>query len=112
MFESEILVQKPEEEDLHLVNPGSIYDEITEIEAGTEIEIKVFTNFKEADLLPHDWSLVVWSDKEPIEIRHKDGIESGSFFNLELAPEVPIPSNFTDSGNATFGPIGLTNAIV
>ena len=62
MFSSEILVQKQGEDQLHLVNPGSIHDEITEIKAGSEYEIKVYTSYHELDLLPHDWSLVAWSD--------------------------------------------------
>ena len=50
--------------------------------------------------MPHDWSLVAWSEKEPIQIKHKNGIESDSFFNLKLDSEAPIPQEFTNtSGN-------------
>ena len=94
MFSSEVFVKRPGDEFLNLVNPGSIHQEVIEIEAGTEYEVTVYTNFVEDDLLPHDWSVVAWTEKELVNIRHKDGMPSGSFFNLELDPETPIPENF------------------
>ena len=94
MFSSEVFVERPGDEFINYVGPGSIHQEIIEIEAGTEYEVIVYTHFREDDLLPHDWSVVAWTEKSLVNIRHKDGIQSGSFFNLSLDPEAPIPEEF------------------
>lgn len=47
-------------------------------------------------MLPHDWSLVAWSEKSPITIEHTDGFKSGSFRNLAADPSIPVPANFTE----------------
>ena len=108
MYDSEILVKKPDDDFLHMVNPGSIHDDMFEIEAGMQFEVTVYTNFKESDKMPRDWSLVAWAEKEPIIITHNDGIKSGSFFNMDLDEEAPIPEEF--ELEKTFGSLKLANA--
>jgi hypothetical protein len=63
---------------------------MTEIPKG-EFLIKIFTNFSEEDFLPHDWSLVTWSDKSALTITHDDGIKSDSFRNIAPNSSIPIP---------------------
>ena len=84
---------------LQQFNPGS-YHKIVEIEADKDYEIGIYTKFGSTDYLPHDWSVVTWSDKEPMKITHNDGIESRSFFNVNLEASTAIPQDFEDNGKA------------
>ena len=79
---------------LYPVWPGSRHEPLREIPEG-EFEIRIYTHFSEEDLLPHDWSLVTWSEKSKLTITHADGIKSASFRNLALDASIPI---ITDDG--------------
>ena len=87
---SEVLYERAGTNSIKSVNPGSYHEEVV-IKANEEIEIKVYTRWSDTDLLPHDWSLVTWSDYKPIQIAHDDGIQSRSFFNIDLQKDVFIP---------------------
>ena len=41
-----------------------------------------------------DWSVPAWAEKEPVEIRHKDGFKSAQFFNVERDFSIPAPQDF------------------
>ena len=56
----------------------------------------MYTRFSPNDLLPHDWSLTVWSDESPIEITHADGFKSSSFEVQRLRDITPIPKDFPE----------------
>ena len=75
-----MLFKIPEDDVFKVINPGSYTLLGMELEAGKEYEFGIYTNWTDADLLPRDWSLVVWSEVEPVNITHKDpSIKSSSF---------------------------------
>ena len=67
----------------------------------------VYTKFDELDLLPHDWSLTIWSEESPVRIEHADGIQSSSF-KVQTLTETIKPINLKmDIAGA--GPLAMTN---
>ena len=67
-----------------------------EISEDSPLTVQFYTQYSEDDILPHDWSLVVWAEKSPVKIEHKDGFESSSFRNLSPDPTIPIPTDFRE----------------
>ena len=74
----------PGDSSVKFINPGSHHNEPVDFEAEKEYEYIVYTTWLEEDVMPHDWSVVAWAEIESISIRHADGLESSSFFNLDL----------------------------
>ena len=111
LYWSEILVQKPGENILYPVGHGSIHDEIIEMAAGESFEYNIYTNFSDQDQMPHDWSLVAWAEKEPLEIEHKNGLKSGDFFTMERDFAVKAPQNFTASNSTDPFPVDPVDPI-
>lgn len=66
------------------------------MEKDKEYDFFVYTHFREDDYMSHDWSLTVWSDESPVEIRHADGIKSASWEVQKLRKTTPIPKNFPE----------------
>lgn len=62
---------------LQKVNPGTFHDNPISLKAGQEYTFEVYTRFHERDLLPHDWSYVIWTDKEPVTVDHVGFEEHG-----------------------------------
>ena len=46
--------------------------------------------------MPHDWSFVVWAEREPVTIRHAEKIISDSFYYVGSNESIEVPSNFED----------------
>jgi len=51
--------------------------------AGEEFEVKIDTKFGNADLLPSDYSFVIWADHEADAITNHEGLKSRAFPNFE-----------------------------
>ena len=113
--DTEIFLESPNDDWLRYVNPGSYHKDAMDFEAGKEYKYWIYTTFGENDIMPRDWSLVAWADKEPIQITHGGGLESGSFFNVDLDADMELPQNFTDNGKADhrqFGPLEIDNEYI
>ena len=61
------------------INPGSHHNEPIDFEAEKEYTYIIYTTWLEEDVMPHDWSIVAWSEQESISIKHADGLQSSSF---------------------------------
>ena len=96
--DTEILFEKPGDRTVRFINPGAHHFEAVDFEAEKEYEYIVYTVWGKTDVMPRDWSVVAWAEQESISIRHKDGLESGSFFNRDLNPDITIPQDFVDNG--------------
>ena len=108
--DTEIFLESPNDEWLRYVNPGSYHRDVVEFEANKAYNYWIYTTWGKNDIMPKDWSLVTWSDKEEIEIKHAGGFESQSFFNVDLDANMTLPQNFTDNGKADhrkFGPLEI-----
>ena len=52
--------------------------------------------------MPKDWSVTVWADKEPVELKHTRGLESKTWDNWDpIDPAIEIPKNFVDKSKET-----------
>ena len=108
--DTEIFLESPNDEWLRYVNPGSYHRDVVEFKANKAYNYWIYTTWGENDNMPKDWSLVTWSDKQEIEIKHAGGFESKSFFNVDLDANMTLPQNFTDNGKADhrkFGPLEI-----
>jgi len=65
------------------------------LEANKEYTFEVFTTFDEGDLLPHDWSFVIWTDKETVQVALEDHAKT-NFQVQSLAADTPIPAVFPE----------------
>ena len=93
-YDSEVYLQMPGANLLEPVWPGAYHEPIMELDVGT-YEINIYTRFGDKDVLPHDWSLVAWSEKSQVKISHKGGFENRQFRNLESDPSIQVPRNFS-----------------
>ena len=89
--DTEIFLESPNDEWLRYVNPGSYHRDVVDFEANKEYKYWVYSTWGEKDVMPKDWSLVAWSDKEKIEIKHAGGFESSSFNNTDLDVNITLP---------------------
>ena len=92
--QTEVLIQKPGGRILYPVWPGSFHDDFMDVPAG-EFDVNIYTRFGDNDLLPHDWSLVVWAEKSEVEITHSKGLRSGAFRDLKRNEDISTPTNFS-----------------
>ena len=66
------------------------------MQAGEEVEITVRAYWAPEDLMPHDFSIVAWSEKEYLTLEHVSGDqkESTNFPTFEADPAVELPKEF------------------
>ena len=73
---TKILITADHEIYTYQFHHGTVHlDEYT-INAGKTLNIQVYTAFDPEYIMPKDWSVTVWSDQEPVELKHKMGLES------------------------------------
>lgn len=58
----------------------------------------IYLAFDSEYVMPKDFSITIWSDKDAVEINHTEGLKSETWGNLDyLDPAVDIPKNFKNS---------------
>lgn len=69
--------------------------------AGESKKIKILTHYTKDDFLPHDWSLVAWSSREPVQIDYvnENGwvdrrTKSREFWVQSLPEDISVPKYF------------------
>ena len=63
---------------------------------GDTIEINVYVEWHSESILPHDFSVVVWSTAEPVTLTLADNHSSQSFPNYTMASDVTLNGLFGD----------------
>lgn len=93
-YDSEVLVKRQEDQYFYVFNPGSIHSGVTYLEAGKPYSVTVLSRFGEADMVPHDWSVVAWAKDMPVQIYHEAGRQSDTFRLLKDADQTDLPQDF------------------
>ena len=89
-----MLVKRQEDQYYYVFNPGSIHSGVTYLEAGKPYSVTVLSRFGEADMVPHDWSVVAWAKDMPVQIYHEAGRQSDTFRLLKDADQTDLPQDF------------------
>ena len=92
--QTEVHMELDGDNTLYPVWPGARHRDSILMDAGSTIDVLIYSKFGEVDLLPHDWSVTAWSEISPVSIEHTDGYSSGSFRNLEADSSIPVPAVF------------------
>ena len=68
-YNSEVFIFSEQLDEIWQANPGAATLTGVELKkSDSPIEVEVYTLFSEDDLLPHDWQIVVLSEKEKVQI--------------------------------------------
>ena len=76
--------------------------------AGEEIEVEFYAFWPEEDLMPHDFSLGIWSEKEPVTLSAVNSDHSRAEFPVfEPDHSIEIPTDFPDWSKPGSGMVSL-----